>query len=115
MDISPDSAFRLAGGELAATSAYETLLGADRMSLVDIVADSTAAISPLTGKATSAANRLLLAAVNVRLGVWLPRPANIVPRHGRIASRACPSKLRRCDSQYPSVRSPHGSLRSDKG
>jgi hypothetical protein len=41
----------------------------------------------LAGGATSAANRLLLAAVNVRLGVWLPRPASIVPRHGGIASR----------------------------
>ena len=75
--------FPTGGDEMAGTDAYETLLGADRMSLFDIVADSAAAISPLMGKATSAANRLLLAAVNVRLGVWLPRPALVRLIHER--------------------------------
>jgi hypothetical protein len=71
------------GDELAATSAYEMLLGADRMTLFDIVADSGAPISPVMQKATAAANRLLLAAVNVRLGVWLPRPSLVALIHER--------------------------------
>jgi hypothetical protein len=78
------------GDELVSTAAYETLLGADRMTLFDVVADSGAAISPLMGKATSAAHRLLLAAVNVRLGVWLPRPAlvRLIADRCEVADRA---------------------------
>ncbi len=78
------------GDELVSTAAYETLLGADRMTLFDVVADSGAAISPLMGKATSAAHRLLLAAVNVRLGVWLPRPAlvRLIADRAEVADRA---------------------------
>ena len=78
------------GDELVCTAAYEILLGADRMTLFDIVADSGAAISPLMGKATSAAHRLLLAAVNIRLGVWLPRPAlvKLISDRAEAADRA---------------------------
>ncbi|HEX9034332.1 MAG TPA: patatin-like phospholipase family protein [Streptosporangiaceae bacterium] len=76
------------GQELAPTAAYELLMGADRMTLFDLVADSGAAISPLMGRATSAAHRLLLAAVNVRLGVWLPRPALVKLVHERVEQDA---------------------------
>ena len=78
------------GDEVVSTAAYERLLGPDRMTLFDLVADSGAAISPLMGKATSAAHRLLLAAVNVRLGVWLPRPAlvRLISDRAEAAERA---------------------------
>lgn len=60
--------------EKAGTSTYEDLLH-DRMTLFDLVAISGAAVSPLMGKMTSAARRLLYGAVNLRLGVWVPRPS----------------------------------------
>jgi hypothetical protein len=69
--------------ELAPTAAYETLIGQDRMTLFDLVADSGATGTTLTGKATAAAQRLLLAVVNLRLGVWLPRPALVKLVHNQ--------------------------------
>jgi hypothetical protein len=63
------------GEEKARTSTYEDLIRPDRMTLFDVVAISGAAVAPLMGKMTSAAYRLLFGAVNLRLGVWLPRPS----------------------------------------
>ena len=61
--------------EEARTSTYEDLIRPDRMTLFDVVAISGAAVAPLMGKMTSAACRLLFGAVNLRLGIWLPRPS----------------------------------------
>ena len=63
----------------AATAAYEQ--GA-RLTLFGAVAVSSAAISPVMGKMTRPAMRILLAAADARLGVWLPNPAH-VPAGGR--------------------------------
>lgn len=63
--------------EWASTSTYEVLVGRDRMAVFDLVAISGAAVSPLMGKLTVAARRLLFVAVNLRLGMWLPRPSSV--------------------------------------
>lgn len=60
--------------EAARTRTYEDLLRPDRMTVFDLVAISGAAVAPLMGKMTSAARRLLFGAVNLRLGIWVPRP-----------------------------------------
>src|SRR5690349_4908422 len=61
----------------AATAAYEQ--GA-RLTLFGAVAVSSAAISPVMGKMTRPAMRILLAAADARLGVWLPNPAHVPAR-----------------------------------
>ena len=56
------------------TTDYEHLLGHTRFTLLDIVAISGAAFSPLMGAATRSAYRILLTLTNLRLGVWMPHP-----------------------------------------
>ena len=56
------------------TTDYENLLGHTRFTLLDIVAISGAAFSPLMGAATRSAYRILLTLTNLRLGVWMPHP-----------------------------------------
>lgn len=73
------------GSEYARTRTYEDLIRWDRMTLFDLVAISGAAIAPVMGRMTSAARRLLFGAVNLRLGVWLPRPALVRFLDGRTA------------------------------
>jgi len=55
---------------------------ATRLRLFGAVAVSSAAISPVMGKMTRPAMRILLAAADARLGVWLPNPAHF-PAGGR--------------------------------
>jgi hypothetical protein len=62
----------------ARTGPYEE---AARLSLFDIMAVSGAAVSPVMGKMTRPSMRILLAAADVRLGVWLPNPDHV--RTGR--------------------------------
>ena len=57
----------------AATADFER---ATRLRLFGAVAVSSAAISPVMGKMTRPAMRILLAAADARLGVWLPNPAH---------------------------------------
>jgi len=57
------------------TEDYERAVGLRHLSLLDIVAISGAAVSPVMGNSTRVAERFLLALANVRLGVWLPHPA----------------------------------------
>lgn len=71
----------------APTVAYESLLGEDRLSLFDIVAISGAAISPVMGRLTRKAQRLLLATANIRLGVWLPHPVLVALAHDEVTER----------------------------
>ena len=62
------------------TPAYEGQVGKRRRRDVTVsaaVAISGAAIAPAMGKMTRAPMRFLLALANVRLGVWLPNPANM--------------------------------------
>jgi hypothetical protein len=56
------------------TTDYEHLLGHTRFTLLDIVAISGAAFSPLMGAATRGAYRILLTLTNLRLGIWMPHP-----------------------------------------
>jgi hypothetical protein len=57
-----------------ATAAYEQRA---RLTLFGAVAVSSATISPVMGKMTRPAMRILLAAADARLGVWLPNPAHV--------------------------------------
>jgi hypothetical protein len=62
------------------TRDYEARVGKRRIRDVTLsaaVAMSGAAVAPAMGKATRAPLRFLLALANVRLGVWLPNPANM--------------------------------------
>ncbi len=62
------------------TTEYEGIVGTRRrrdITLSAAVAMSGAAIAPSMGKMTRAPYRFLLALTNVRLGVWLPNPANM--------------------------------------
>jgi hypothetical protein len=59
------------GRDRAPTTDYEAATG---LRLFDAVAVSAAAVSPVMGKLTRPSLRILLAAANVRLGVWLPSP-----------------------------------------
>jgi hypothetical protein len=62
------------------TTTYERTVGERRLrdiTLSAAVAMSGAAIAPSMGKMTRAPLRFLLALTNVRLGVWLPNPANM--------------------------------------
>ncbi len=58
-------------GARAAAAAYENKA---RLTLFDAVAVSGAAVSPVMGKMTRPSMRILLAAADVRLGVWLDSP-----------------------------------------
>src|SRR6516162_3910984 len=58
----------------ASTADYEYLLGHTRFTLFDVVAISGAAFSPLMGRATRSAYRIVFTLTNLRLGVWLPHP-----------------------------------------
>ncbi len=69
--------------EGALTRSYEDLIRPDRLTVFDVVAISGAAVAPLMGKMTSAADRILFGAVNLRLGVWLPRPSLVGLFDGR--------------------------------
>lgn len=67
------------------TVEYEAAVGTRRsrdITLSAAVAMSGAAIAPAMGKMTRAPYRFLLALANLRLGVWLPNPANMP---GRVA------------------------------
>jgi len=62
------------------TATYEARMNPRRsrdVTLSAAVAVSGAAIAPSMGKMTRAPYRFLLALANVRLGVWLPNPANM--------------------------------------
>lgn len=63
----------------APTVSYEAAAG---LTLFDAVAVSGAAVSPVMGKMTRPSRRILLAAADVRLGVWLPSPARV--RDGKV-------------------------------
>ena len=56
------------------TAEYELRAGRRLLTLPGAIAVSGAAVSPLMGRMTRAPLRLLLAAANVRLGLWLPNP-----------------------------------------
>ena len=77
----------------ASTGPYEE---AARLTLFDIMAVSGAAVSPVMGKMTRPSMRILLAAADVRLGVWLPNPEHV--RTGRW--RAGLSRLRQPDLKH---------------
>ncbi|HEX6423910.1 MAG TPA: patatin-like phospholipase family protein [Acidimicrobiales bacterium] len=62
------------------TATYEARVGTRRsrdITLSAAVAMSGAAVAPTMGRMTRAPLRFLLALANVRLGVWLPNPANM--------------------------------------
>jgi hypothetical protein len=64
----------------ADTASYEGRVGTRRsrdITLSAAVAISGAAVAPTMGRMTRAPLRFLLALANVRLGVWLPNPANM--------------------------------------
>jgi hypothetical protein len=63
-----------APGDRAPTTAYEDAV---RLTLFDAVAVSGAAVSPVMGKMTRPSMRILLAAADIRLGVWLPSPRSL--------------------------------------
>jgi hypothetical protein len=69
-----DGAMSAARGDRAATRDYEQMVP---FTLFDAVAVSGAAVSPVMGKITRPAMRILLAAADVRLGVWLPSPRQV--------------------------------------
>jgi hypothetical protein len=77
----------------ASTGPYEE---AARLTLFDIMAVSGAAVSPVMGKMTRPSMRILLAAADVRLGVWLPNPDHV--RTGRW--RPGLSRLRQPDLKH---------------
>jgi hypothetical protein len=58
----------------ANTTDYEYLLGHTRFTLFDVVAISGAAFSPLMGRATRGAYRIVFTLTNLRLGIWMPHP-----------------------------------------
>jgi hypothetical protein len=83
------------------TLAYEEKT---RLTLFDAVAVSGAAVSPVMGKMTRPAMRILLAAAGARLGVWLPspktvtqRPQSKAPRWLRSAGSALVRRVRQPD------------------
>jgi Patatin-like phospholipase len=83
------------------TAGYEGRVGKRRrrdITLSAAVAMSGAAIAPAMGKMTRPHFRFLLALTNVRLGVWLPNPANMPsgcsPDEGRASIPANPRQVR---------------------
>jgi hypothetical protein len=85
-------------GDRAATRAYEQMVP---FTLFDAVAVSGAAISPVMGKITRPAMRILLAAADVRLGVWLPSPRQVATG---TAARGRPGPGRPLDSSASPAR-----------
>ena len=74
--------------EYLPTKAFETVLGPRRSEDITIpaaMAISGAALSPSMGSMTKPSLTLLLAMVNARLGVWLPRPSFTRERFSRLA------------------------------
>jgi hypothetical protein len=63
------------------TSYYEDVAG---LTLFDAVAASGAAVSPVIGAMTKPAMRMLMAAANMRLGIWLPDPCSVQARKVRV-------------------------------
>ena len=74
----------MAHSDRAPTVGYED---ASRLTLFDAVAVSGAAVSPVMGKMTRPALRILLAAADVRLGVWLPSPGQVREKSQRAGPR----------------------------
>ena len=62
----------------------------NKLTLMDMVAVSGAAVSPAMGRMTRPSLRLLLGVANVRLGMWLPNPMH--PRWSRPCDRHTVSK-----------------------
>jgi hypothetical protein len=81
-----------AGPDRAPTTAYERAV---HLRLFDAVAVSAAAVSPVMGKLTRPAMRILLAAANVRLGVWLPSPQTVADAPGAAPAPAGAGRGRR--------------------
>jgi hypothetical protein len=71
------AAGRQAPVEYVDTSYYEDVAG---LTLFDAVAASGAAVSPVIGAMTKPAMRMLMAASNMRLGIWLPDPCSVQAR-----------------------------------
>jgi hypothetical protein len=93
------ASFVFSAGEIGApllhttsTQTYEQLLGdtwARESTLMAAVATSGAAFAPAMGKMTKARYRLLMALLNLRLGLWLPNPApDYTARWERFAARS---------------------------
>lgn len=77
--------------EYLPTKAFETVLGPRRSEDITIpaaMAISGAALSPSMGSMTKPSLTLLLAMVNARLGVWLPRPGFARQRFNKLAEKA---------------------------
>ena len=85
------------------TADYEGRVGTRRrrdITLSAAVAMSGAAVAPSMGKMTRAPLRFLLALTNVRLGVWLPNPANMPAGCTPEAGRALPANPRQVRLLY---------------
>jgi hypothetical protein len=85
------------------TADYEGRVGTRRrrdITLPAAVAMSGAAVAPSMGKMTRAPLRFLLALTNVRLGVWLPNPANMPAGCTPEAGRALPANPRQVRLLY---------------
>lgn len=85
------------------TAEYEARVGTRRrrdITLSAAVAMSGAAVAPSMGKMTRAPYRFLLALGNVRLGVWLPNPANMPAGCTPEAGRALPANPRQVRLLY---------------
>jgi hypothetical protein len=85
------------------TAEYEARVGTRRrrdITLSAAVAMSGAAVAPSMGKMTRAPLRFLLALTNVRLGVWLPNPANMPAGCTPEAGRALPANPRQVRLLY---------------
>jgi hypothetical protein len=93
------------GGLQVDTTEYENNVGRRRkrdITLSAAVAISGAAVAPSMGKMTRAPLRFLLALTNVRLGVWLPNPANMPAgcQQGPKRRRALPANPRQVRLLY---------------
>jgi Patatin-like phospholipase len=85
------------------TADYEARVGTRRrrdITLSAAVAVSGAAVAPSMGKMTRAPLRFLLALTNVRLGVWLPNPANMPAGCTPEAAHALPANPRQVRLLY---------------
>jgi hypothetical protein len=91
------------GGLQIDTTEYEGRVGRRRtrdITLSAAVAISGAAVAPSMGKMTRAPLRFLLALTNVRLGVWLPNPANMPAGCSLERRRALPANPRQVRLLY---------------
>lgn len=66
---------RSTGTLMMPTDRLEALGG--RLTLIDLVGVSGAAVSPAMGRTTRASMRVLFALANIRLGMWLPNPKHV--------------------------------------